>query len=176
MSVRPLCLEPHPALRAAAKPVGRVTQEIRRLARDMIDTMYAYDGIGLAAPQVGEALQLFVASPTQERGREIVMVNPVLEPVRGQASMMEGCLSLPNVWDRVRRSQVVRLRGQDLSGKPVEMEVDGLLAIVLQHEVDHLQGRLFIDRLSWLRRKKALLSLRRGGRTPARRASDPTPD
>ena len=122
------------------------------MARDLIETMYASDGIGLAAPQVGQDLQMFVANPLQERGREVVVVNPVLESVEGRTAVIEGCLSLPNVWERVRRAARVRLSGQDAGGQPLAIEADGLLAIVLQHECDHLQGRLFIDRLSWWRR------------------------
>ena len=176
MSARPLCCEPHPVLRASARPVERITPEIRRLARDMIETMYAHDGIGLAAPQVGEALQLFVANPTQERGQELIVVNPTLEALRGRASVLEGCLSLPNVWERVRRARTVRLRGQDLAGQPLTVDADGLLAIVLQHEADHLQGRLFIDRLSWFRRQQVRYRMRRAGRVEGVHAGDPTSD
>ena len=129
------------------------------MACDLIETMYASDGIGLAAPQVGQDLQMFVANPSQERGREVVVVNPVLESVEGRTAVIEGCLSLPNVWERVRRAARVRLSGQDTGGQPLAIEADGLLAIVLQHECDHLQGRLFIDRLSWFRRR--LLKARR---------------
>ena len=153
MGARPLCFDPHPILRAKAEPVGAVTQDIRRLVRDMLDTMYDHDGIGLAAPQIGQSLQLFVASPSQERGRELVVINPLLEPVGGRVTVMEGCLSLPNVWRRITRTARVRLWGKDASGNPLAVEAEGLLAIVLQHEFDHLQGRLFVDRLPWWRRR-----------------------
>lgn len=132
------------------------------MARDMIETMYANDGIGLAAPQIGQGLQMFIANPSQQRGREVVVVNPVLEATEGRATIVEGCLSVPNVWERVRRAARVRLRGQDAGGKPLSIEADGLLAIVLQHEFDHLQGRLFTDRLSWWRR--CLVKLKAIGR------------
>jgi len=135
-----------------ARPVDAVTQDIRRLARDMIDTMYDRDGIGLAAPQIGQSLQLFVANPSQERGREMVVLNPVVESASGRATVTEGCLSLPNVWQRIARAARVRLSGMDLSGQPLTIEAEGLLAIVLQHEVDHLQGCLFVDHLPWFRR------------------------
>lgn len=161
MSTLPLCLEPDPILRAVAEPVKRITPDIRRLARDMIQTMVDHDGIGLAAPQVGQGLQLFIANPSQEEGRDLVVVNPMIQPVRGRVSIMEGCLSLPHIWERVRRHQVVRLQGRDLAGRAIDFEVDGLLAIVLQHEVDHLQGHLFIDRLSWLKRSRALARWRK---------------
>ena len=160
MAVHSLCIAPHPVLRTKARPVAAFTAEVRGLARDLIETMYANDGIGLAAPQIGRDLQLFVANPSQHRGRELVVVNPVLSAIRGRTAIVEGCLSLPDVWERVRRSSHVRLRGQDASGKPLDLEADGLLAVVLQHEFDHLQGRLLIDRLSWFRRRRAEARLR----------------
>ena len=160
MAVRPLCVEPNPVLRSTARSVDTFSDEVRRLARDLIETMYANDGIGLAAPQIGQDARMFVANPSQQRGRELVIVNPVLDEVRGHASMMEGCLSLPEVWHRVKRSAQVRMRGLDVTGKPLAVEADGLLAIVLQHEFDHLEGRLFIDRLSWFRRWRLQEKLR----------------
>ena len=167
MTVHSLCIEPHPVLRANARPVAAFTDEVRRLARDLIETMYANDGIGLAAPQIGRDLQMFVANPSQDRGREFVVVNPVMETVRGRAAIVEGCLSLPNIWERVSRSSQVRVSGQDVSGKPLDIEADGLLAIVLQHEFDHLHGRLFIDRLSWFRRRRAERRIRAAARACA---------
>lgn len=164
MAVHPLCFEPHPVLRKKARPVTTFTSQLRGLARDMIDTMYANDGIGLAAPQIGHDLQLFVANPSQTRGRELVVVNPVLRTLRGRVGMVEGCLSVPDVWERVKRSAKVRMTGHNLSGAPIEVEAEGLLAIVLQHEWDHLQGCLFIDRVSWFRRRRILAQLQ-----PARR-------
>ena len=160
MAVRPLCIEPHPVLRGIARPVEAFTKDLKRLAHDLIDTMYANDGIGLAAPQVGVDLQLFVANPSQERGRELIVVNPALEAAEGRAGVVEGCLSLPDVWERVRRAARVRMNGYDVTGRPLTCEAQGLLAIILQHEFDHLQGRLFIDRLSWLRRRRALAKLK----------------
>jgi len=152
MSVRPLCVAPHPALRRSARVVEVFGNDIQQMAHDMIETMYANDGIGLAAPQIGQDLQLFIANPSQERGREVIVVNPVLESTEGRTAVIEGCLSLPDVWERVKRAARVRLRGQDVGGQPMAIEADGLLAIVLQHEFDHLQGRLLIDRLPWFRR------------------------
>ena len=158
--VLPLCVEPHPVLRSQARRVESFTSEIRRLARDLTDTMYAHDGIGLAAPQVGRDLQVFVANPSQRRGREVVVVNPVFGARRGRTAITEGCLSLPDVWERVRRASDVRLSGQDLFGRPLVLDADGLLAIVLQHELDHLQGQLFIDRLSWFHRQRVMRRVR----------------
>ncbi len=163
MSVQRLCVAPHPVLRTKAKRVDAFTKDLQRLARDLIDTMYANDGIGLAAPQIGRDIQLFVANPSQERGRELVVANPVLEQTKGRAAIVEGCLSLPKFWERVKRASRVQLSGQDVFGKPMTVQAEGLLAIVLQHEWDHLQGRLFIDRLSWFRRHRLE---RRVHRTP----------
>lgn len=164
MSALPLCLEPHPGLRTPSRAVDARSGEIARLARDMIDTMYANDGIGLAAPQVGRDLQLFVANPSQVRGKELVVLNPVLDEMHGRTSLIEGCLSLPDVWERVKRAARVRIRGQDLSGNPVTIDAEGVMAVVLQHELDHLHGRLFIDRLSWFRRRRLQAHIRRPGR------------
>ena len=150
--VHPLCFDPHPVLRMKAQPIAAFTNELRRFLSDLIETMYANDGVGLAAPQVGRDIQAFVANPSQERGQELVIVNPTLERADGRASILEGCLSLPDRWARVRRANRVRLCGQDAAGRPVVIDAEGLLAIVLQHEFDHLQGRLFIDRVSWIRR------------------------
>ena len=148
----PLCVDSNPALRARARPIDTFSKGLQRFADDLVETMYANDGIGLAAPQVGRDLQMFVANPSQARGRELVIVNPVLSAANGRAQVVEGCLSLPNVWERIRRAARVRMSGRDVRGEPLAIEADGLLAIVLQHEFDHLQGRLFIDRLSWFRR------------------------
>ncbi len=164
MSVRSLCFEPATVLRESAKPVERFAEALQLLAADMIDTMYASEGIGLAAPQIGHSLQLFVANPSQQRGREVVVANPVIELSSGRASVVEGCLSVPDVWERVRRAGRVRLRGYDIRGTPLIIDAEGLLAVVLQHEVDHLRGRLFIDRLSWFRRRRLKLKA-----TPPRR-------
>jgi peptide deformylase len=134
------------------------------LAKDMIDTMYASDGIGIAAPQVGESIQLCVANPSQVRGRELILINPVIALVEGRTSYVEGCLSLPRAWGRVRRSARVRVRARDLSGEPIDIETEGLLAVVLQHEYDHLLGKLFVDRLSWVERRR-LAKSRQGVRS-----------
>lgn len=154
MSVHPLCCVPNTILRAVAQPVEVFTSELQHFANDLIDTMYAHQGVGLAAPQVGRSIQMFVANPSQERGRELVVVNPVIVSARGRVTLVEGCLSLPNQWERVKRAAQVRLTGQDVQGNTLALDAEGLLAIVLQHEVDHLQGRLFIDHLSWFRRRR----------------------
>lgn len=167
MSVQALCHEPHPVLRIESRPVRAFTEEIRRLCQDLIDTMYAHDGIGLAAPQIGQAVQAIVVNPSQICDREVVLLNPVLEAAEGRAGIVEGCLSLPRIWHRVSRAARVRVRGRDAAGRALTLEAEGLLAIVLQHEVDHLQGRLFIDRLPWFRRRLAHARLRAWAHHPS---------
>ena len=156
MADLPLCVLPDPILRQKARPVTAFDGALQRLVEDLIETMYAHDGIGIAAPQVGRNLQVFVANPSRTRGRELVLVNPALERRSGSARVVEGCLSVPDVWERVARAARVRVCGSDSLGHPVAADADGLLAIVLQHELDHLQGRLFVDRLPWLRRRRAM--------------------
>lgn len=147
---------PDPRLKERCAPVEAITDEIRQLAADMTETMYAAPGVGLAAPQVGRSLRLLVMDPGVQEGerRPRVLVNPVLEPL-GEVivSEQEGCLSVPlNYRADVPRWSRVRLRATDLDGAPIDEELDGFAAVVVQHEVDHLDGTLFIDRMSRLRR------------------------
>ena len=159
MSIHSLCLDPHPTLRKPAEPIDAFTKQLRRVATDMIDTMHAHDGVGLAAPQIGLNIQLFVANASRQRGEELIVTNPIIAMTQGRAAIVEGCLSVPNLWERVARAARVRIIGQDMWGKPMACEADGLLAIIFQHEIDHLQGRLFLDRLSW--RQRCAVALRR---------------
>lgn len=143
MAVRPILDYTHPILRRKAQPVDSVTGEIRRLVRDMKETMKAAPGVGLAAPQVGEALQLLVYDTGEHRG---CLVNPSLEEAEGEQTDVEGCLSIPGLQGEVTRALRVRVAGKDDRGKQVNLEAEGYLARVLQHEMDHLNGVLFIDR------------------------------
>lgn len=156
MAILPVVHAPALILRATARPVPAVTPEIRRLVQDMIHTMYAAGGIGLAANQVGQPWQLFVASPDQQRGRELVVLNPVIVARRGRLYVEEGCLSVPGIGCCVPRAAVVQLTGLGLDGRPVALEGRDLLARIVQHEVDHLHGRLFVHRLSWWRGHRLL--------------------
>jgi peptide deformylase len=135
-----------PVLRRRAVPVDRVTPEIRRLADDMVDTMYDEVGIGLAAPQIGASIRLMVVGDEEGRGTQ-VLVNPALTAQGGTVTAEEGCLSLPGVFAPVTRSEWVTLEAQDLEGRPIAVTARGLRARVFQHEIDHLDGVLFIDRL-----------------------------
>ena len=135
-----------PVLRRRAVPVEAVTPEVRRLASDMIETMYDEVGIGLAAPQVGVSTRLMVVGDEEGRGAQ-VLVNPTISAQGGKVTAEEGCLSLPGVFAQVTRSEWVTLEAQDLEGRPVAVTARGLRARVFQHEIDHLDGVLFIDRL-----------------------------
>ena len=147
---------PDPRLKERCAPVAEITDEIRKLAADMTETMYAAPGVGLAAPQVGHSLRMLVMDPGVQEGERSprVIINPELEPL-GEVitSEQEGCLSVPlNYRADVPRYNKVRLKATALDGTPIDEELEGFPAVVLQHEVDHLDGTLFIDRVSHLRR------------------------
>lgn len=146
-----------PVLREKAAEVEAVDDELRRLAQDMFDTMYAAEGVGLAAPQVGLLTRLIVVDPREEGVEPVALVNPrVVETSKERDRAEEGCLSIPGVRDVVERATTAVVEALTLDGEPVRLEADGLLARVLQHEVDHLDGILFFDRLTPLKRKMAL--------------------
>jgi peptide deformylase len=155
MSVLPILTYPDPILKRASKPVQGPLDSLRRLAEDMVETMYAAPGVGLAAPQVGHALRLIVAdvSNHQEGTDLIIMVNPEILWADGEILWEEGCLSVPDLVVEIPRSERLRVGGYDLSGNRVEIEAEGLLAIAFQHELDHLEGRLIVDRVSSLKRE-----------------------
>lgn len=141
---------PHPTLRYKSKPIIRVDRELKALVREMFDLMYASKGIGLAANQVDLPIQLFVInlSGDPNEGEELVFVNPVLSSPKGSDEAEEGCLSIVGVNALVARPETIHVSAYDLSGNEISMTVDGMLAKVIQHETDHLEGVLFIDRLS----------------------------
>jgi len=153
--VREIVIWPDPLLKEVAKPVDRVDDGVRRLLDDMAETMYAADGVGLAAPQVAEQKRCIVidTSPRQEGQRLIHLVNPEIVRTEGVTTYTEGCLSIPGEAEDVERAAKVWVRALDYFGKPFELEADGLLAIAVQHEADHLDGVLFVDHLSSLKRE-----------------------
>jgi peptide deformylase len=153
-----------PVLRRRAAPVESVTPEIRRLAADMVDTMYDEVGIGLAAPQVGISMRLMVVGDEEGRGVQ-VLVNPAITAQGGTVTAEEGCLSLPGIFAHVTRSEWVTLQAQDLEGQPVAMTARGLRARVFQHELDHLDGVLFIDRLEPVLRDRIKRRIKKEGFT-----------
>jgi peptide deformylase len=156
---------PDPILRTVCLPIPEITEEIRELAMSMRDLMVASDGIGLAAPQVGRAIRLFIVDiwwpHTGETGQSLYFVNPVLTPSGGVHERPEGCLSLPGVRETMRRSERVVVEALGLDGAPFTLDVGGLLATAIQHEHDHLQGVTMLDRMGPTTRRFALKTLGR---------------
>ena len=153
--VREIVIWPDPVLKEIAKPVAGVDDTIRRLLDDMSETMYAADGVGLAAPQIAEGRRCIVidTSPRQEGQKLVHLVNPEIVKTEGVTTYTEGCLSIPGEAEEVERAAKVWVRALDYFGKPYELECEGLLSIAVQHEHDHLQGTLFVDHLSSLKRE-----------------------
>ncbi|MDP2323566.1 MAG: peptide deformylase [Gammaproteobacteria bacterium] len=158
---------PDPRLRIKAAPVAAVTDDIRQLAADMLDTMYAAPGIGLAATQVDRHVRLVVLDVSENRDQPQVLINPQILSSDGQETSDEGCLSVPGVTEGVERAANIRVRALDTDGKSREFAADGLLGVCIQHECDHLEGKLFVDYLSELKRqrlkKRAVKARRRDG-------------
>ncbi|MBK5937643.1 MAG: peptide deformylase [Halorhodospira halophila] len=154
MALLDILVYPDPRLRERAEPVAEVDDAVRRLADDMLETMYEARGIGLAATQVGDRRRVVVIDVSEERDEPRVLVNPEILEATGEASGEEGCLSIPGYYDDVARATRVRYRALERDGRVVEDEAEGTLAVCLQHEIDHLEGRLFIDYLSELKRKR----------------------
>jgi peptide deformylase len=154
-----------------------VDDEVRRLVDDMFETMYAAPGVGLAATQVDVHRRLLVADVSEDRSRPLCFINPEIIHREGTQTLEEGCLSVPGFFETVVRSERVRVRALDRSGQPFELDADGLLAVCVQHEMDHLDGKLFVDYLSELKRqriRKRLEKARRSGKgesPPGRRAA-----
>ena len=142
---------PHPALRHLSKPLRRVDAELVSMIQEMFEPMYSHKGVGLAANQVNLPYRIFVANPEGDRQRkdkEYVFINPVLSQTKGSAEAEEGCLSIPGLYADVKRPERVTISAFNLQGEEVTMELDGLFGRIVQHETDHLDGRLFVDRLS----------------------------
>lgn len=152
---------PDPRLRQRAEAVPAVDEEVRQFADDMVETMYEARGIGLAAVQVGDARRVVVIDVSEERNEPRVLINPEIVESTGEVESEEGCLSIPGVYDRIQRAERVRYRAQDRDGNAIEGEADGLLAVCIQHEIDHLDGRLFIDYLSELKRSRIRKKLKK---------------
>jgi peptide deformylase len=154
MALRTILHYPDPRLRRRAKPVAEVNEEIRQLVDDMAETMYAAPGIGLAAIQVDEAKRILVIDISESRDRLQVFINPEIVDHDGEQTFEEGCLSVPGVFDEVTRPAFVKVRALDRDGKPFELEAHGLLATCIQHEIDHLEGKVFVDYLSRLKQTR----------------------
>lgn len=155
---------PDPRLRKPAQPVEAVDAEVRRIVDDLFETMYAAPGIGLAATQVNIQRQIIVIDISQDRDQPLCLINPEILSSAGEEQMEEGCLSVPGYYETVRRAERVTVRALDRDGKPFELETDGLLAVCIQHEMDHLDGKLFVDYLSPLKRQRIKKKLEKQAR------------
>ena len=145
---------PDPRLRIKAEPVAVVDDGVRQLVDDMLETMYDAPGIGLAAPQVNVSKRVIVIDISETRDAPVCLINPVIAEREGSEVMEEGCLSVPGIYDTVERAAAVRVQALGRDGQPYEMQVDGLLAVCIQHEMDHLEGKLFVDYLTELKRQR----------------------
>jgi len=145
---------PDSRLRTRAQPVAVVDEAIRRLIADMLETMYAAPGIGLAASQVNVHRRLLVIDISEDRTQPLALINPEIIAREGDEETEEGCLSVPGIFEKVRRAERVTVRALDRNGVRIEMQADGLLAVCIQHEMDHLDGKLFVDYLSELKRSR----------------------
>lgn len=154
MALLPILRFPDERLRTVAKPVTVFDAALRQLAEDMAETMYEAPGIGLAATQVNVHQRVVVIDVSEDQSDLQVFINPVIEQVSGMQTYEEGCLSVPGIYDKVDRPSDVRVRYQDLTGKEQVLETGGLLAVCIQHEIDHLNGKVFVDHLSQLKQTR----------------------
>jgi peptide deformylase len=155
MAIREILEYPDPRLRGVAEPVGEVTQEVQKLVDDMAETMYAAPGCGLAAPQIGVSLRVFVVdcAGEDEPSQFHAFINPEILEKDGVQIWNEGCLSFPGVSEEIKRAERIKVRALDRNGKEFVLEADGLLAVAVQHETDHLNGVLMIDKLSAIKKR-----------------------
>jgi peptide deformylase len=144
---------PDPRLRKKAERVARVDDAVRQLADDLLETMYAAKGVGLAATQVDVHRRVLALDVSDERNQPLILINPEIVSAEGRAASEEGCLSLPGIYDKLQRPTHIRIRAQGRDGEPFELDAEGLLAVCIQHEMDHLEGKLFVDYLSELKRQ-----------------------
>jgi peptide deformylase len=152
---------PDPRLHKVAVKVTQVDDNIRKLIKDMAETMYAAPGIGLAATQVDVHKRLIVVDISETRDQLKVLINPQILASSGEADCEEGCLSVPGVYEKVRRAEYVKVTALDQNGQPFTLDAEGLLAVCIQHEMDHLEGKVFVERLSRLKQQRIMTRLRK---------------
>jgi peptide deformylase len=167
MPLLPILRFPDPRLKTVAAPVEKIDDSIRRLARDMAETMYEAPGIGLAATQVDVHLRVIVIDSSETRDQLLVLINPELEDSEGVQVCEEGCLSVPGIFDKVERAERVVVCYLDVQGKRQTVAAEGLLAVCLQHEMDHLEGRVFVEHLSLLKQTRIKAKLAKQSRITA---------
>ena len=181
MAILDILKFPDPLLRKKSAPVDQVTKEMAKFAQDMLETMYSFKGIGLAAPQVNRRIRLFTADcrPSDHEGaryhledstdlekkidQPIIIFNPVITKKEGKTTYDEGCLSVPSYYETVTRYEYIEVEGLNINGEKIEFKVDGLLSICMQHEIDHLDGKLFIDRLSTIKSSRIKSKIKKFG-------------
>lgn len=161
MALLPILQYPDPRLHKVAKTVVSVTEQTRKLIKDMAETMYAAPGVGLAATQVDVHERIVVIDVSEEHNDLKVLINPVLLNVEGEEESEEGCLSVPGIYEKVTRAERVVVKALDENGKEFKLEADGLLAVCIQHEMDHLQGRVFVEHLSHLKQTRIRAKLKK---------------
>jgi peptide deformylase len=161
MAILPILQYPDERLHKVAKKVENVDASIRKLAKDMAETMYAAPGIGLAATQVDRHIQLIVIDISEEKNDLKVFINPELLEADGKKENEEGCLSVPGIYEKVQRAERISVRALDESGKTFTLEAEGLLAVCIQHEMDHLQGKVFVEYLSQLKQTRIRTKLKK---------------
>jgi peptide deformylase len=167
MSLLPILRYPDARLHKVARPVAQVDDKIRQLINNMAETMYAAPGVGLAATQVDAHVRVIVIDVSETRDDLKVFVNPQLVATTGETEREEGCLSVPDVYEKVRRAERVVVRALDANGAPFELEAEGLLAVCIQHEMDHLEGKVFVEKLSRLKQTRIRARLKKRDREPA---------
>jgi peptide deformylase len=161
MALLPILHYPDERLHTVAAPVEVINDEIRQLVRDMAETMYAAPGIGLAATQVNVHRQVLVIDISETHDQLLVLINPEILESRGDAECEEGCLSVPGIYETVRRAEWIKVRALDRDGQPFTLETSGLLAVCVQHEMDHLKGKVFVEYLSRLKQTRILAKLKK---------------
>ena len=158
---------PDARLRLIAKPVAQVDDQVRQMVTDMFETMYDAPGIGLAATQVNIQLEIIVIDVSENKDEPLCLINPKILAQDGTEEMQEGCLSVPGFYENVTRAENVKIQALNQQGESFELEADGLLAVCIQHEIDHLQGKLFVDYLSPLKRQRIKKKLEKQGKSAA---------
>jgi len=161
MPLLPVLQYPDPRLHTVATPVTRVDDKIRRLIKDMADTMYAAPGVGLAAPQVDVHRRVIIVDISETHDQLKVFINPEIIARSGASDCAEGCLSVPGIFEKIQRAERIKVRALDAHGRPFELDAEALLAVCIQHEMDHLEGKVFVEYLSRLKQQRILSKLKK---------------
>jgi peptide deformylase len=161
MALLPILQYPDPRLKKVAAPIERVDNEVRQLVRDMAETMYAAPGVGLAATQVDVHKRIIIVDVSDTHDELKVFINPEIVAASGDSDLEEGCLSVPGIFDKVPRAASIKVAALDVQGKHFELETDGMLAVCIQHEMDHLLGKVFVEYLSRLKQQRIVAKLKK---------------